>query len=245
MARRRCRITTLAAIAILSLGNIPAANAQFFGGVVYDPANHTQNFRTAVHNFVQLTRQAQQLRNEANMLINQAKHLSKLDVNSAFRLNQLLSEIAFLNTQAQNVAYDVHRTRELLRQQYPESYDGLSDDALVAQAETQFQNSQRAYNESMIMQSKMVENLEDDRAMLGQLLNSSHGSVGDLQATQTTNQLMGLLVKQSMQAQQLQITQSRAESIEAARLIAIQAESRARSKRFLGNPDDAYSGGTP
>ena len=55
------------------------------------------------------------------------------------------------------------------------------------------------------MQSKMVESLEGDRVLLGQLMNSSHGSVGELQATQSTNQLMGLLVKQSMQAQQMQI----------------------------------------
>ena len=68
-------------------------------------------------------------------------------------------------------------------------------------------------------------------------------SVGELQATQTTNQLMGLLVKQSMQAQQLLVTQSRAESIEAARLIAIEAESRALTRNFLGSPDDAYDGG--
>ena len=54
---------------------------------------------------------------------------------------------------------------------------------------------------------------------------------------------MGLLVKQSMQAQQLHVTQSRAESIEAARLIAIEAESRARTRNFLGSPDDAYVGG--
>ena len=242
MARRR-RIITLVAIACFGIAQTPAANAQFFGGIVYDPSNYAQNFRTAVHNYSQLISQAQQLRNEATMLINQAKHLSKLDVNSAAELNRLLTEIAYFNTQAQNVAYDVNRTRELLRQQYPDSYDGLTNDTLLAQAEQQFQNSQRAYHESMIMQSKLVESLETDRRMLGQMLNSSHSSVGELQATQTTNQLMGLLVKQSMQAQQLHVTQSRAESIEAARLIAIEAESRARTRNFLGSPDDAYVGG--
>ena len=165
MARRR-RIITLVAIACFGIAQTPAANAQFFGGIVYDPSNYAQNFRTAVHNYSQLISQAQQLRNEATMLINQAKHLSKLDVNSAAELNRLLSEIEYFNTQAQNVAYDVNRTRELLRQQYPDSYDGLTNDALLAQAEQQFQNSQRAYHESMIMQSKLVESLETDRTML-------------------------------------------------------------------------------
>jgi len=244
MARRR-RIITIVAIAVLGLTHTPVANAQFFGGIVYDPTNYAQNFRTAVHNHAQLIRQGIQLRNEATMLINQGKHLFKLDINAAAELNRLLSEIAYINSQAEHVAYEVSRTRELLRQQYPDSHDGLSDDELVAQAEQQFENSQKAYHESMLMQSKLIESIETDRAMLGELLNTSHNSVGELQASKTTNQLIGLLVKQLMQAQQLQVTQSRAESIEAARLIAIQSESRARTQNFLGSPNDAYSGGNP
>lgn len=248
---RRCRvkggkITTLALAAILGLSHVPMAQAQFgFGGIVYDPANFKQNFYTAVRSYTQIIRQAQQLRNEANMLINQAKHLSKLDVNSANDLNRILNEIAYLNTQAENVAYEVNRTRQLVLEHYPESYENLSDDEVVAQAEAQWQMARRAYNDSMVMQSKMVESLEADRAVLGQLMNKSHGAVGELQATQSTNQLMGLLVKQSMQAQQMAITQSRADSLEAARRLAIAEESRVRMRSFMGSADGAYSGGTP
>ena len=248
MAGRRrinTRIISLTLAVVLSLAHTPAASAQFFGGIVYDPSNYAQNFRTAVHNYTQLIRQAQQLQNEANMLINQAKHLSKLDVNSANDLNRILGEIAYLNTQAENVAYDVNRTRELVRQHYPEDYSGLTDNEVYIKAEEQWQMSRRAYNDSMVMQSKMVQSLETDRAALSQLMNSSHGAVGELQATQSTNQLMGLLVKQSMQAQQMQITQSRADSIEAARRLAIEKESRVRMNSFMGDADSAYNGGNP
>ncbi len=243
MARRR-GIITLALIAAMGFAHAPASHAQF-GGVVYDPANYVQNFYTAVRSYTQIIRQAQQLRNEANMLINQAKHLSRLDINSATDLNRILNEIAYLNRQAENVAYDVNRTRELIRQHFPESYDGLSQDELMVQAEAQFQMSERAQNEAMLMQSKMVESLEADQALLGQLMNSSHGAVGELQATQSTNQLMGLLVKQSMQAQQMQITQARASSLEATRQLALEKEARARRRLFMGSASDAYSGGTP
>jgi len=71
MARRsriKPRIISIALAAVLALSHTPVANAQFFGGIVYDPTNYAQNFRTAVHNYSQLVRQAQQLRNEANML---------------------------------------------------------------------------------------------------------------------------------------------------------------------------------
>ena len=104
MARRR-GIITIAIIAAMGLSHAPASHAQF-GGVVYDPANYVQNFYTAVRSYTQIIRQAQQLRNEANMLINQAKHLSRLDVNSATDLNRILNEIAYLNRQAENVACD-------------------------------------------------------------------------------------------------------------------------------------------
>lgn len=227
---------------IIGVGHASLANAQF-GGIVYDPANYRQNFMTAVRSYTQIVRQGQQLRNEANMLINQAKHLSKLDLNSVNDLNRILSEIAYLNTQADNVAYEVGRTRQLVKEYFPESYEDFSVDELVVQAEQQWQMSQRAYNDAMVMQSKMVESLETDRAHLGQIMNKSHASVGELQATQSTNQLLGLLIKQSMQAQQMQITQARAGSIDAARRIATEEESRILHQRFVGS-NSAYTRGT-
>ena len=44
------RIVSFALVAVLSLAHTPAATAQFFGGIVYDPTNYYQNFQTAVHN---------------------------------------------------------------------------------------------------------------------------------------------------------------------------------------------------
>ena len=240
MARCR-RIISLTLVAVLGLSHVPTAHAQF-GGIVYDPANFKQNFYTAVRSYTQIIRQAQQLRNEANMLINQAKHLSKLDLNSAHDLNRILNEIAYLNTQAENVAYEVSRTRQLVKQHYPEDYLSMNDDEVLAQAEMQWQMSRRAYNEAMVMQSKMVESLEADRDVLNELMNKSHGAVGELQATQSTNQLIGLLVKQSMQAQQMSVTQARADSIEAARKIASEEAGRVRHKTFMGSRS-AYGGG--
>ena len=115
----------------------------------------------------------------------------------------------------------------------------------MVQAELQFEMSERAQNDAMLMQSKMVESLQEDSVLLSQLMNTSHSSVGELQATQSTNQLMGLLVKQSMQAQQMQITQARANSLETSRQLALEKEARARRRLFMGRADGAYSGDTP
>ena len=246
MARRSriaSRIMTAAMAAIMGLSQVPTAQAQF-GGIVFDPNNYRQNLMSAIHNHTSIIRQATQLRNEAPMLINQAKHLSKLDVNSAAELNRLLSEIAYLNAQAENVEYQVGRTRQLVKEQYPETYSGMTEDEFVVRAEEHWQMSRSAYNDAMIMQSKMVESLESDRAVLSNLTNKSHGAVGELQATQSTNQLIALLIKQSMQAQQMQVTQARADSVEQARRLAIEKESLERLKSFVGS-SSAYAGGTP
>jgi len=157
-------------------------------------------------------------------------------------LNRILNEIAYLNAQAENVSYEVSRTRQLVKEHFPESYEDMSDDQLLKRADEQWQMSRRAYNASMLMQSKMVESLEQDRLLMSQLVNKSHGAVGELEATQSTNQLIALLIKQSMQAQQMQITQSRADSVEAARQLAIEEEARVRLKRFMGSAKGAYKG---
>jgi P-type conjugative transfer protein TrbJ len=73
-------------------------------------------------------------------------------------------------------------------------------------------------------------------------MNASHSAVGELQATQSTNQLLGLLIQQSMQSQQMQITQARAQSINAARDFAAEEEARVRHERFMGDRS-AYGGG--
>ena len=243
MARRSrimTRLMTGAMVAVMGMSYAPMASAQF-GGIVYDPANFKQNFYTAVRSHTQIIRQAAQLRNEAQMLINQAKHLSKLDVNAAADLNRILSEIAYLNAQAENVAYEVGRTRQLVKEQYPETYKGMTEDQFYVRAEENWQMSRSAYNDAMVMQSKMVESLEDDRIVLNNLTNKSHGAVGELQATQSTNQLIALLIKQSMQAQQMQVTQYRADSIENARRLASEKEARERLKNFVGS-NSAYGG---
>ncbi len=246
MARRSrvtSRMVTATMAVIMGLSHVPTAQAQF-GGIVFDPNNYRQNLISAIHNHTSIVRQAIQLRNEAQMLINQAKHLSKLDVNSVPELNRILSEIAYLNAQAENVEYEVARTRQLVKEQYPDTYDGMSEDEFIVRAENNWQMSRSAYNDAMIMQSKMVESLESDRAVLSNLTNKSHGAVGELQATQSTNQLIALLIKQSMQAQQMQVTQARAESVERARQLAAEKESLERLKSFVGS-NSAYAGGTP
>ena len=56
-----------------------------------------------------------------------------------------------------------------------------------------------------------------------------------LQAMQATNQLLALQAKQSIQAQQLRITQDRAVALEQARQVAVQERAREVRRRFMGS----------
>lgn len=240
---RRRRIIMCACVALLSVGNASLSHAQF-GGIVYDPRNHLENRLTALRTYTQILQQADQLRNEAQMLINDARNLRNLDFDTSTELLGILNEIAHLNSQAQNVAYETEQTRVLVQEHYPETYEQYSHEEFAVRTETQWQMSRSAFNQSMVMQSKLVESISKDRDLLGQLMSKSQSAAGGLQATQSTNQLLALLIKLSLQAQQMQITQSRAESIEQARRIAIEKESREQLKTFLGS-DTAYTGGHP
>src|SRR3546814_19777565 len=54
------------------------AHAQF-GGVVFDPSNYAQNILTAARTLQSVNQQIQQLQNEAQMLVNMGKNLSRID----------------------------------------------------------------------------------------------------------------------------------------------------------------------
>jgi type IV secretion system protein TrbJ len=67
------------------------------------------------------------------------------------------------------------------------------------------------------------------------LVNRSQSATGALQAAQATNQLLALQARQSIQAQQLQITQDRATALEQARQVAVQERGREVRRRFQGS----------
>ena len=60
---------------------------------VFDPTNYTQNLLTAARTLQQINNQIQSLQNEARMLVNQSKNLSRIDFPQLDQLRQKLGEI--------------------------------------------------------------------------------------------------------------------------------------------------------
>ncbi|WP_458574252.1 P-type conjugative transfer protein TrbJ [Lonsdalea quercina] len=208
------KICPLALVIIGVLAFLPPA----FALTVFDPSNYVQNTLTAVRTLEQINNQINQLQNEAQMLINQARNLATLDFNVVNRLRTTLATTQRLIGEAQGMAYDVQNLDQEFSRLYPQQYaETVSSNQMYQDAHARWKNTLDGLQTSMRTQAQVSQNLSEDEGVLADLVSRSQSATGALQATQATNQLLALQAKQSIQAQQLQLTQYRASALELAR----------------------------
>ena len=237
----RSRIIPIIAAAIISLGSVNVANAQFgFGGVVFDPRNFAQNILTASRNLQQINNQVRSLQNEADALINDAKNLANLDFNAQAELTRLLNEIAALLDSADAISYRIEETDRIFQTTYPEEYETFNNSEIAQNAEAQWEISRSGFHDALLMQSQIITTVRADTTMLDHLLGASATAAGGLSATQAGNQIAALNAKQNMQIQELMAAQFRAEALERARRLEIERQGPVRLERFVGEPS-AYT----
>ncbi|QOL13447.1 P-type conjugative transfer protein TrbJ [Dickeya dianthicola] len=230
MKTRVLSVTLAAALAGSLMLAQPAAAI-----TVFDPSNFVQNTLTAARTLEQINNQINQLQNEAQMLMNQARNLASLPFNVVNQLRSTLATTERLIAQAQGLAYDVQSMDATFARLYPEQYAAtISGDQMAKDARERWQNTLNGLHTSMQMQAQVSQNLSSDESVLADLVSQSQSAEGALQAQQATNQLLALQAKQSIQAQQLQITQDRAASLELARQAAATERAREVRRRFLG-----------
>jgi P-type conjugative transfer protein TrbJ len=226
----KIRLVTLAVAALI--GVMPAAQAQW---VVVDPTNLVQNTLTAVRTLEQINNQIQQLQNQAQSLINQGRNLASLPFNVVNRLRSTLASTQQLITQAQGLAFQVQSMDQQFAQLYPQQYAAtVSGNQMYQDAHQRWQNTLNGLQTAMQMQAQVSQNVTDDQSVLTDLVGQSQSATGALQAMQATNQLLALQAKQSIQGQQLQLTQGRAAALELARQAAAVERGREVTRRFLG-----------
>jgi P-type conjugative transfer protein TrbJ len=239
MIRRRVFIAALAGVAtagtVLLAALIPdrPASAQL---AVFDSGNYAQNILTAARTLQQVNQQIRQLQNEAQMLTNMGKNLSRIDFPQLDRLKQKLAEIDRLMGQAQGIDFRVDQLNARFQQLFPRDFaSALNSDRRVIDARTRLDASYDAFRQTMATQSQVVENVRDDAETLAAIVDRSQGAEGSLQAQQATNQLLALTAKQQFQVQQMMAAQFRSDAIEQARRVTQAAEARAATKKFLGS----------
>ncbi|SDH78522.1 P-type conjugative transfer protein TrbJ [Pseudomonas flavescens] len=203
---------------------------------VIDPTNLVQNTLTAIRTMEMIENQINQLQNEAQMLVNQGRNLASLPFNVVNRLHSTLATTDRLIAQAQGLAFEVQSMDQEFARLYPEQYAAtVSGNQMYQDAQQRWRNTLGGLQTAMQMQAQVSQNLTEDKSVLTDLVGQSQSATGALQAQQATNQLLALQAKQSIQAQQLQLTQGRATALELARQAAAVERGREVTRRFLGS----------
>ncbi len=238
ISMRRCGVT-LAAIVALSGGALPAS-AQM---TVFDPSNYSQNLLTAARTLQQVNNQILSLQNEAQMLINQARNLASLPYSSLQQIQQSIGRTRQLLGQAQNIAYDVQQIDQAFSTTYGPVSASQSDQSLIANARTRWQNSVAGLQDALRIQATVVGNLDTNRLEMSALVDASQGAAGALEAAQAGNQLIALQAQQLADLTATVAAQGRAQSLEAAARVAAQDQAREQLRRFLA-PNTGYEPST-
>lgn len=228
MSRRRLGLAI--SIVAVSLLTTAPSGAQW---IVFDPNNYVQNVLTAARELQQINNQITSLQNEAQMLINQAKNLASLPYSSLQQLQSSIQRTQQLLNQAQRIAYDVQQIDRAFTTSYGPASSSQSDSALIAGAQSRWQNSVAAFQDALRVQAGVVGNLDTNRIQTSALVSSSQGASGALQATQAGNQILALQAAQLADLTAAVAAQGRAQSLESARRAAAQDQAREQLRRFL------------
>ena len=227
---RLCRLASASLIAITIAVGVKPASAQL---IVFDPNNYAQNVLTAARALQQINNQIVSLQNQAQMLINQARNLATLPFSSLLQLEQSILRTQQLLAQAQRIAYDIQQIDRAFSTTYAPASSSVSDQVLIANAQSRWQNAMSGLQDAMRTQATVVGNLDTHRTQMSALVTSSQGATGALQASQAGNQLIALAAQQLADLTALVAAHGRAQNLEFAQHAAAQDQSREQLRRFL------------
>jgi P-type conjugative transfer protein TrbJ len=176
------------------------------------------------------------------MLINQARNLASLPYSALQQLQQNVQRTQQLLGQAQNIAFEVGQIDQAFEQQYGQISLAATDQQLIADARTRWENTVGGLQDAMRVQAGVVGNIDTNRAEMATLVGQSQNASGALQATQAGNQLLALQSQQLSDLVALLSANGRSEAlIESERATAAE-QGRVQRERFL-TPGSGYQPG--
>lgn len=200
--------------------------------VVYDPSNYAQNLLTAAHTLQQINNQITALQNQTQMLLNQAKNLASLPSSILQQLQSNFQRTQTLLTQAQNISFDIGKIQQAFSTNYGTPAANSSNAALTAAAQTRWQTSLGAFQDSLKIQAGVIGNIGTNTTMMSSLVTSSQAASGALQASQVGNQLLALHSQQISDLVALLAAKARADALEHARIVTNEAQGQAQYQLF-------------
>lgn len=243
----RIRSRSRAALVAASILSVPLALSPIVSTpahaiIVFDPSNYAQNVIQAARALQQITNQITSLQHEAQMLINQARNLASLPYSSLQQLQQSVQRTQQLLSQAQNIAYDVQAIDKAFQTKYANVSMSASDQQLVTDARSRWQNTVGGLQDAMRVQATVVGNIDTNRTEMSRLVGASQSATGALQATQAGNQLLALQAQQLADLTAVVAANGRAQALQSAEQAAAAEQGREQRRRFL-TPGAGYQPG--
>ncbi|RUV26111.1 P-type conjugative transfer protein TrbJ, partial [Mesorhizobium sp. M1A.F.Ca.IN.022.04.1.1] len=176
------------------------------------------------------------------MLINQARNLASLPFSSLQQLQQSVQRTQQLLGQAQNIAFDVQQIDKMFQQKYANVSLSASDQELITDARSRWQNTVGGLQDAMRVQAGVVGNIETNRAQMSALVGASQSATGALQAAQAGNQLLALQAQQLSDLTAVVAANGRAQALSEAERAAAAEQGREQRRRFIA-PGSGYQAG--
>lgn len=239
---RICAIRLATSLLVAPLALSPLFTAPAHAIIVFDPSNYAQNVLQAARALQQINNQITSLQNQATMLINQARNLASLPYSSLQQLQQSVQRTQQLLSQAQNIAFNVQQIDRAFQQQYGNVSMSASDQQLIADARTRWQNTVGGLQDAMRVQAGVVGNIDTNRTQMSALVGQSQSATGALQATQAGNQLLALQAQQLADLTAVVAANGRAQALQSAEQATAAEQGREQRRRFL-TPGVGYQPG--
>ncbi|KRE12639.1 conjugal transfer protein TrbJ [Bosea sp. Root483D1] len=244
LRRFRSRAALIAAAMMsmpIMVSPMTATPAQAF--IVFDPSNYAQNVLTAARTLQQITNQITSLQNQAQMLINQARNLANLPFSALQQIQQSVQKTQQLISQARNIAFNVQQIDQMFRQKYGSISLSATDQQLVSDARSRWQNTVGGLQDALRIQAGVVGNIDSNRTQMSTLVTQSQSATGSLQAAQAGNQLLALQSQQLSDLVALISANGRAGALTEAERAAAAEQGREQRRRFLA-PGSGYQPGS-
>ncbi|MEY9181343.1 P-type conjugative transfer protein TrbJ [Bradyrhizobium sp. USDA 313] len=200
--------------------------------IVYDPSNFSQNVLTAARELQIINNQIQMLTNQAQSLVNQGKNLANLPLSALTQLQASIAQTQSLLSQAQNIAFNVQRIQTAYSSVYGTAAATPSNATMFAAAQTRWQNSVGAFEDSLKVQAGVVGNISTNSSAMSSLVTASQSASGALQAAQAGNQLLALQSQQLSDLVAVLAAKGRADALEQARVTAAESQGQQQYKIF-------------
>ncbi len=202
---------------------------------VFDPLNYQQNVLSALRALEQINTQVRQLEAQAQMILRMEQNLQRLGTTLAPDLQRALADIQSRLRDGAGLALTLRATEIHYAQLYPKEVATLlANDDVLRTAKRRSDEAYASLRRSALLQGQVADGVATDTRLLDDALARSRGAAGALDVAQAGNELAGLHVKQALQLQSLLVAQGRADTLQRARELSLEAEAQQRFRTFVG-----------